>query len=250
MEHRNDLKTEYSADYTILPSMCDSSARLGISHALDLFMDMGTLHSRVLGVGPADLFPKGLFWLTVRTKARFFRRPALLEDVTVHTWPIRSEGMRCLREYEIDHNGETLVSARTEWALLDTATGSLKPVDDIFPADLACPEKPVFDDPFARVDPDFSGAEALGIYRVRSTDIDLGRHMNNVAYARALLGLFSSERLRDMRVSGIELNFRSPCREGDELHFYIRSAEDSAEVGAFLPDGKNVLLAKLAGKRA
>ena len=41
---------------------------------------------------------------------------------------------------------------------------------------------------------------------VLSGDIDIGHHMNNVAYARSLFNCFSSGELKEMNVSQIELS--------------------------------------------
>lgn len=80
---------------------------------------------------------------------------------------------------------------------------------------------------------------------MRSTDIDLGGHMNNAAYVRAFAGAFSSEERKALRVHETEAAFRAPCYEGDTLRLQRRSADGALELRASLPDGKTILLARV-----
>ncbi len=51
---------------------------------------------------------------------------------------------------------------------------------------------------------DFTDAELARSYIVRPTDIDFGRHMNNVAYVRVLLDCFSAKQIASGTISSIE----------------------------------------------
>lgn len=80
---------------------------------------------------------------------------------------------------------------------------------------------------------------------MRSTDIDLGGHMNNAAYVRAFAGAFSSEEWKALRVHEAEAASRAPCYEGDTLRLQRRSADGALELRASLPGGKTVLHARV-----
>ena len=69
------MENRIEKEIVILPSLCDGSGRLGIPDAFALFMDIASEHAEALGCGIGALGKKGLFWLTVRTRVRFFRRP-------------------------------------------------------------------------------------------------------------------------------------------------------------------------------
>ncbi|MBQ8004580.1 MAG: hypothetical protein IJ299_05775, partial [Oscillospiraceae bacterium] len=97
-----------------------------------------------------------------------------------------------------------------------------------------------------KIPEDFSGCDLLGKYTVRSTDIDLGQHMNNAKYINALFGLFSCEELKRMNITDVEINFRTPCFEGDELSIYSRKNESALEIGMLRPDGKVAATVRIA----
>lgn len=234
----------YARELTVLPSMCDGEGLLGVPNTFALFMDIATEHAEALHIGMNDLMPRGLFWLTVRTKLRFYRRPRLTERVVAATWPETPERSRCNRDYLLTAGEETLVEGRTEWMIMNLRTNRLHPADGIFPEGLTLDDARVLPGPYMHMDEAFDGAEEMGTYTVRSTDIDLGGHMNNAAYARAIAGAFTSEEWRSMRVSEMEIAFRTPCYEGSALQMQRRRTPEGVEVRLSC-EGKTVALARI-----
>ena len=229
------MEARHQYDLTILPSVCDMEMKLSIADTFALFMDIATVHADLLGVGAEDMMGRGLFWLTVKTKVHFLRRPRMMERVTLSTRPLAPEKIRSIREYRLTKGEELLAQGKTEWTVIETATGKIHPMADVFARELELGKTPEYTAPFCRVAPDFSAAECLGTYRVRSTDIDLGGHMNNVAYLRALLGMLSSRELKAFPQSEVEIAFRSPCFEGETLQIFRRPVEiPHREVGVDL----------------
>jgi len=241
------MERKYTRELRVPLSLCDASARLSLWGAFSLCMDLATEHAQDIGVGMADMQKKDLFWLTVRTRIRFFRRPALMERVEASTWPEKAGPARCNRDYELTAGGEVLLQGKTEWTVMNTATGRIHPARGIYPVELTAvlTDETVWSEPFARISEDFSAGQRLGEYVVRPTDIDLGGHMNNAAYPRVLFSLLGGTDLRDRDFTDVELNFRSPCYEGDTLLVLTRPLEGGTDLGMLGPDGKTVLLARL-----
>jgi acyl-ACP thioesterase len=228
-------------------SLCDRSGRLSVQGVFSLFMDMATVHAGLIGVGLEDMTARGLFWLTVRTRARLFRRPALGERVTLATWPEKAGGMRCHRDYTLRAGEELLAAGKTEWAVMDTAALRLRPVKDVYPPELEAllTDETVWDESFARLREPGEGGRTLGTYTVASTDIDVGGHMNNAAYVRMLMGAFSSRELEAMDIRDVELCYRAPCFEGETLTILAAPGEEGTDVAVLRPDGKSALLGRI-----
>ena len=236
------MENRYTKEYTILPGACDSGAQLGIPDTFALFMDVATEHACALGCGVDALGQRGLFWLTVRTRVRFHRRPKLLERVSVSTWPERPGKLRTDRDYTIEQDGESLAAGKTEWTVLDQHTGRLHPMEDVFAPDFDFWPGVVWEEPFTHMRDE--EMEEFARYTVRSTDIDLGGHMNNVAYVRAIAGAFSCDEWQKMDIRELEIAFRAPCYEGDTLVWQKR-ADDALSLRAALPNGKTIVLARI-----
>ncbi len=242
----NGVKNTLEKTLRVPISGCDCGARLGVADTFSLFMDMAAEHAELLGCGGAAMAARGLFWLTVRTRVRFFERPALMDEVTAATWPGKPGHVRCERFYTLSNKDMMLAQGRTEWAVLDSASGKLSVISDIYPEGLLFREDAVCEEPFVRMNEDFDGAQKLGEYTVRSTDIDLGGHMNNAAYVHALMGVFTAKQLSAMRVSELEVCFRAPCFEGETLTVFSRPCAQATEFAMLRPDAKVALVARMS----
>ena len=121
------MECRMTKDMMILPGCCDSSARLGVADTFGLFMDLAAEHAVAIGNGPVDMQKRGLFWLTVKTRIQFFRRPGITEIVTASTWPESVGKKRGNRSYTLSQNGEVLVNGEP-----CTMRGKkLRPGDDV-----------------------------------------------------------------------------------------------------------------------
>ena len=241
------MKAIYERELTILPSMCDGEGRLSVPDTFALFMDIATEHAEALNIGFRALMPRSLFWLTVRTRIRFYRRPGLVERITAATWPETPERSRCNRDYVLRQGEQVLAEGRTEWMIMNTQTGRLCPTDAVFPRGLDLVEDRVLPGPYMKLTDDFAEAETFGSYTVRSTDIDVGGHMNNAAYVRAIAGAFTADAWRAMNIREMEVSFRTPCFEGETLKFQRRQGDAGLELRLSRED-RTVALARICGE--
>ena len=218
------MQQVFEHDLLLPPSICDAGGRLSYPGAFSLFMDLATEHAERLGVGLSAMRAKDRFWLTVKTKILFYERPFVSEALRLFTWPEKPGAVRFNRSYEIRRGEELLVAGRTEWAVLNTETHAIAASLDIFPPDLTYERGASMDEGYARIPARFEQAP-FASYRVRSTDIDLGGHMNNAAYPRALFGAFSGEELAAKSIRSVDLIYRAPCFEGEKLALTRREGD-------------------------
>ena len=214
---------------TVALSTADASGRLGYPGIFMVFQDLAAAHAEQLGWGFEALAARNLFWLTVKTQVQVIERPKLCSHVILRTWPEAPEPVRCYRSYQVcDPAGAVMIAGKTEWALYNTAKGRIVPIAELYTKDsmdfepTACPE------PFLRIPDRFAPQDEFARYVVRSTDIDVGGHMNNGAYPAALFASFSNAQIAAMDIKRIDLVFRSPCFEGDELTLQKKEAADGS----------------------
>ena len=234
----------YQKNLVISPSAADMAGKMSYHAAFELFMDLAAEHAEHIGLGFAAMAEKNRFWLTVKTKILFYRRPAIEEAVTACTWLEPPEKIRCKRNYAIQSKDEILAAGKTEWAVMDTALHTLVPIALVYPNTLKYDKPPAFTDRFARIQDTFASAEVVEDYRVRSTDIDIGGHMNNAAYLRALFGSFSCDELQTADIRCVDADFRKPAFEGDVLTLQ-RVKTDNVLLFRYAKGEENVFLARI-----
>ena len=238
------MDTVYQRKQRVGTSMCDASGKISLASTFALFQDIASEHAEEIGVGFEAMRRRNSFWLTVRTRVHFYSRPCLMQEVDVRTWPAAPGSIRCDRFYQMTAGGRILAEGRTEWCVYDTAQGAVKPVEQAgFNEGLCYSAEKVLDAPYARFRHNFGDGDLAARYTVRPSDIDVGRHMNNVAYLRAIADAFSVQELEQARVQEMEILFCLPCFEGETLDILRRRTEYGYEFGVRRPDGRYAALA-------
>lgn len=241
------MEQRYEQAQIIVPTLADAGGRLGIPDTFGLFMDIASIHAGLLGCGLDDMARRGLFWLTAKTQIIFYDRPRIMECVKARTWPEAPGKVRCHRSYQLLRGETLLVAGKTEWAVMDLKTKQLAPLAGVYPSDLSFDLPTAVSEPFARIQDGADAWQTFADYRVRSTDIDVGGHMNNAAYVRALLGAFSTEERKALRIGRMDVIFRTPCFEGETLELQRRETESGLDL-RIEKEGGTALLARIESK--
>ncbi len=239
------LPNKFTSEIIVEPSYCDFQRRLGYYDTFRLFMDLANKHATILGVGQNTLMDRNLFWLTVKTRVQFHRRPFMGSTVKAETWPVKPGSLRTDRCYRLSDDQGILAEGRTEWAVMDMNRGRLANVGGIFPEELVFSEDSTAFTDFPRIVACDESYETKGTYRVSSSDIDMGLHMNNTAYIRALMGCFSIEELKDMDICDFTIIFKTSAHEGDILTAKARREGNVLSTGLYFEDGKPAVLVNL-----
>ncbi|MBR1583292.1 MAG: hypothetical protein IJ663_06065 [Spirochaetales bacterium] len=240
-----ELINKYTTDLQVMPSQVDYENRLRYHETFNVFMDLANKHAEILGIDQNTFMNKGLFWLTVKTRIRFYRRPKMSDRIHAQTWPVKPSSVRSDRCYRILDDDGLLAEGRTEWAIMDMNTTRLANMKDLFPQELVFNEEPFSFEDFPRITPCDETYTIKNKYTVISSDIDMGQHMNNVAYVRALMGMFSVQELKDMDIREITVIFKTSAHEGDVLSMLYKKEGDILNCGLYFEDGRPSLLAQI-----
>ena len=239
------MEASFTRKQTITPGLCDASGRLGYTDTFRLFQDVASEHAERMGLGGVAMQKRHAFWMTVRTRVHFYRRPWMMQEVDLTTWPMAPGKMRCDRCYRL-LGGETLLAeGRTEWCVYDTQANAVRSTEGLFDPETVFSDALLLPDPYARFRHDFTDENRACTHVVRASDIDVGRHMNNVAYLRMLMDSFSVSEQEKLRITEMEILFCMPCFEGEKLDVLRRRTDSGYEFGVRRPDGRYAALAQL-----
>ena len=235
---------EYIIDTTILSGQCDSLMRFRTEAAFMTFQDMASRHAITMGVDDFSLLEKdNAMWVVSKTKVKVNKLPLWNDDVTVRTWPMGAEGVRCNRCYQIIRDGEVLINAMSEWVIIDATTRTLRKVETTsYPNDVEWIKEKSIEERFRRFKDDFAEEDLVYKRLVRSGDIDVTHHTNNVTYITMLLDTFSVKELENMTLKEMEVSYLNESFEGETLSIYRKVREDGTYFSIKKDDGKVVLM--------
>ena len=237
----------FSHDFVVTPESCDECAGLSPLGVFTMLQSIATQHAELLGVGGAAMAKRGAFWLTVHNRVDFYDRAYLMQTVHASTWAeaCAEKDVRCFRSYTLRCGDKLVAVGRTQWAVLGAA-GRVVPFGQSgFPQDYPFPQQAAIEEKPQRFHDDFAPEDAVETYAVRSTDIDMGRHMNNVVYIRLLLDCFRAKELAFGAVKRIEAHYASPCLEGETLGVFCRREGQICRMAVRHADGRSAVLAQV-----
>lgn len=238
----------FEKHFTVTPDYCDMHFGLSPLAAFTIFQAMASQHAEMLGVGGDAMARLGEFWLTVHTRVDFFAPAHLMDELTARTWAENCDprDIRCYRSYTLDRAGTRIAAGKTEWTILGPDKKLVSFGSSNFPRDYAFPPESAIGARPQRFRDTFEDADLCAQCTVRSTDIDFGRHMNNVAYVRTLLDCFAARELASGAIRSFEIHYCAPCLEGEALSVYKKRTETGYVLGIRKADGKAAVLAAAA----
>lgn len=218
-------------------SLCDCTGHLDVPGYFTIFMDMASEHATDIGVGMDNLGEKGLIWLAVKSKFKFYDWPALFSTVTAATWPAESGRIRGDRLYTMKDGDRLIAEGKNEWAIFSPETGRFGKFADVYPEGFTHWPEIVCRESYTKLKDDFGDAEEISRYKVTSGDLDTSRHMNNVEYVKVMFGALTSAQLAEMDITDVEIAYKNQCYEGEELSVRMKETEKGIEMGLIKQDG-------------
>lgn len=222
------------------------------SSILDYFQELASTHAQLLGFSVEQLFEKGLTWVLSRNHVKILRAPRFGEKIIGHTWPSGRKGRFALRDYEMfDQDGSLIVQGTTSWMMIDLKTKKPIRVADLL-ADTFIVEKRAIVDDFV-VLPHLTHPDFENIYSVRSSDLDINRHVNNVVYIEWALDTLQRDIIFSSYPAEIEISYRSEAHWSDTI--IAKAQQSNSEKNTFLhqlirkEDDKELALLRTSWKK-
>ena len=209
----------YQKNYHIGSNDVDQFLELKLSSFFKMMQDIATEHAEVFNIGKANTIDKGLYWVITRIEIDINDMPKYLEDVELVTYP--GDDMRFIfpRYFHLlDKKGKTLIRASSTWMVMNRATHNvcLNPFKDFkspsehHEGELALPSK-------VKKDENVSLIEKR---KVRYSDIDLNRHLNNTKYIDYIIDLHDSEFYKENQISHFLINYEKELKDSEEISLF------------------------------
>jgi len=204
----------YEKQFRVRTYEVDLARKLRPTALLNYLQDAAGDHARQLGVAVGDLMRHNLTWVLSRYHLRFVGDAGTGAVVRIRTWPSSREGLFSCREFEVTRaDGTPLALATSSWAVVDLATRKPVRLADHLPDYPLLPRR-IIEDDFEPL-PRLKKAASEMPFRVRRSDLDLNRHVNNVVYAEWALETVPPAVADRFRLAELEIAFRAEALYGD-----------------------------------
>lgn len=221
------LDTTYTMQARISSYDVGPGRRLRPAVAFMLMQEAAGLHLEGDGLSYERMRRDGIVFLLVREAVRALRWPRYGEAVTVKTWFEKTAGAKFLRGYRFfDEKGGEVLAAQSEWVIAEPATHRiLRPREFPFTMPEAGEPAPV---PIRRIRLPETLAPAGG-RRVRYSDIDCNRHMNNAVYVDLLCDYYPGG-LGEREPSALQIEYEGEATLGETIDIATAPDLEAASV--------------------
>jgi len=207
--------------------------KMRMSSLCSYFQEVAGRHATHLDMGYKFVQESGMAWVLSRLFIKILRMPEWDQEITLNTWPLGNERFFYRREYTVHHDREQLVNATSYWILLDLETR--KPVviplhEDVLKANAG---RHSMEMPTTGFPPVLSAEEE--IHRVRYSDLDQNRHVNNARYVEWIFDLLPPEVIEKQTPSFFSIEYKHEVKAGDTV--LLRKDDLEVEPAAYALEG-------------
>jgi len=208
----------YEEKFKIRASEIDQDQEATLPSICNLLQEIAGNHARLLHFDITDLQRDKRTWVLHRLNVSMDRYPEWRETITIRSWPSSGDGLRAYRDFHIlGEDGEIIGKSLSYWLIMNME--SRRPTR--IPEDILAMAPSETDHVLPVDDGDFSSFESAGkkqTFRVRKSDLDLNRHVNNVRYIEWAL----ASRPENPKASSIDIKFMAEAMRGEKIRAELK----------------------------
>lgn len=219
----------YKEKFRIHSFHADINGKAQIAAICNWVQEAASGHAEVLGIGTGRLRASGLFWALSRFSVSIDQYPIAGDEIEIQTWISSIRGPFSEREFYIySQDGNLIGGASTLWFALNEKTrkpqqlGNMGENMPVFPDRKGIKNKPL------KIR-SLRGTQFLNEIKIRYSDFDINRHVNNVKYIEWIVDSFEIGRFGQQEIAEIDMNFLGETTENEDViqMFYAEKSETS-----------------------
>lgn len=209
----------YEKEYTIPVYDIGADGKLNPHSLFNYLQDIASEHAVRLRFGKDDLMKENKFWVLSRIAASFAEWPAWEDKIIVRTWPRGTDKLFALRDFTIMLPGNKVIaSASSSWLVVDRTSRRVQRPDSLLSGfTTAMPSEGSMGRNAIKLEPVQQPEKPQISFRVKTSDLDINLHTNNVNYIKWVTDIYSP----DFRLTHIprliEVNYLAESRWNDEI---------------------------------
>lgn len=218
-----DVET-YSESFRVRSYEATPEAEVSVQSICNYLQEAAGNHARQLGLSIEQL--EDLTWVLGKLHLHLDHVPSWRQTIDIETWPSGENGLIATRDFLLSVGGFEFGRATSAWFMLNIQRR--RPVR--MPRavrDLRLPSRPPtlpHEFPPIHLPDEFSHETE---FRVRYSDLDMNRHVNNVRYVEWALEGVPRHLIAGYRLSNLEVHFKAETVAGEIVR--VQTAERPSE---------------------
>lgn len=212
---------------------------------LEIFENIGTYHSDMVGYGPNDIKETKVSWVLLDWKLKVLKRPKYGQTLNVNTWGRSMKRTYTYRDFEMyDEENNLCVIATSKWVIVNIDTGRITRISEEIYEKYQIEDKNVFN--IEELDklkvPEMFDTEMT--YKVSRRDIDINGHMHNLYYLDLAYEVLPQEVYDKRPFDDVRIQYKKEVKLGniirckytleDNMHVITICSEDSMKIHAIV----------------
>lgn len=208
----------YTKDYSVHSYEVDYYSNLFPEVILSYMQDTSMEQSEHIGAGLEYLRDRGLFWILTRYHVEIHKYPKYNDNIEVSTKAVGFNKTFAYRDFWItDKNGEKLVSANSQWLLIDGDTHKILRIPEEFYKSYGVDTSIKVSIPFNKLmQPKNSILSKT--FKASRSDIDFNAHVNNARYIAWALDTMPKEVYIKNTLVGFDIVFKKEVLFDEEVY--------------------------------
>jgi len=218
----------YSQKFTIGSFDSDWHGNARLTSICNYLQEISANHLDQIGQGVEDLSQSNYIWVLSRLKIKIIRTAKWKETIRIETFPTGIKGVFGARDFRISDSKNNIIAiASSRWLIVDLISHRPLRPQEIMKNMPIGRYSEVFESELDKLAPLSEEAALIEEIKIRNSDIDINRHVNNVKYMRWLIDTFPMETLTKKPISELEINFLHEIKFGEKVQIYQELNDDN-----------------------
>ena len=199
----------YTEETRVKTYHVDKNGLVTTVQVFNFFQEAAFRHSVIDNFGQPDLAKLNMIWMLSKMKVVILEDALLGEVVEIKSWVRSIKGALSERDFLLICKGKVVVQATSLWACLSLNPLKPTPVPPQIVDRMLINNDGMVDLSYSKIAP-IVGEFKSDNYTIRSSDVDMVNHTNNVVYVRMVLDNIQSEkRLLQMDINYVIQSFQN-----------------------------------------
>lgn len=215
------MKNWHTEKLIINDTNVDFNSVVPITELIKMFQIATFNHSNEIGLDHVSMQKNSnAFWVITKLKIILNSSVVVADKVSVTTWTHEVGGVRALRDCVIKKGSSIKAKATSEWCCLDWDTRRLRKMSSIAYPKLSMEKTNNLNTTFSNMREEVCEKDFVYSRVVRSSDIDVNFHTNNLKYNSMVLDAFTVEEFKTIDIKEYEIYFVNESYEGDKIDIF------------------------------